>query len=298
MSPLAHPAPGARRTVISPDGARLAVFEHPAPSGSAQGPTLVLAHGWCGTHEVWDPVVVELQQRRPDLRVVTYDQPGHGSSSSGLDRDVSLLDLGAALREVVAETVPEGDVVLGGHSMGGMTVMALGEVDPGFVHDRVRGAALVGTAAHLPGRRGVPGEVLVMGLLAKAPASLPGLPTTARLTAANLFGDDPDPEAVRATAQQTSRTRANVVADWYRAIMQLDLREAVVPFAQVRTVILTGRKDRLTPVSAGRRLAALVPGAQFWMVPGVGHMITYEASSTVADKIELLLDAEPAGQRA
>lgn len=298
MSPLAHPAPGARRTVISPDGARLAVFEHPAPSGSAQGPTLVLAHGWCGTHEVWDPVVVDLQQRRPDLRVITYDQPGHGRSSPGLDRDVSLLDLGAALREVVAETVPEGDVVLGGHSMGGMTVMALGDVDPGFVHDRVRGAAFVGTAAHLPGRRGLPGEVLVMGLLAKAPASLPGLPTTARLTAANLFGDDPDPEAVRATAQQTSRTRANVVADWYRAIMQLDLREAVVPFAQVRTVILTGRKDRLTPVSAGRRLAALVPGAQFWMVPGVGHMITYEASSTVADKIELLLDAEPAGQRA
>ena len=137
-----------------------------------------------------------------------------------------------------------------------------------------------------------------MGLLAKAPASFPGLPTTARLTAANLFGDHPDPDAVRATAQQTSSTRANVVADWYRAIQQLDLREAVAPFAQVRTVILTGRRDRLTPVSAGRRLAALLPDSDFWMVPGVGHMITYEASSLVADKIELLLDAEPASQRA
>ncbi|KRE39403.1 hypothetical protein ASG73_03520 [Janibacter sp. Soil728] len=298
MSPLAHPAPGTRRTVTAPDGARLAVFEHPAPSGFAQGPTLVLAHGWCGTHEVWDPVVVDLQQRRPHLRVVTYDQPGHGRSSSGLDRDVSLLDLGAALREVLAETAPEGDVVLGGHSMGGMTVMALGEVDPDLVLARVRGVALVGTAAHLPGRRGVPGEVLVMGLLAKAPARFPGLPTTARLTAANLFGDNPDPEAVRATVQQTSQTRANVVADWYRAIGDLDLRTGVAPFAHVRTVVLTGRKDRLTPVSAGRRLAALIPGSDFWMVPGVGHMITYEASATVADKIELLLDAEPTSQRA
>lgn len=298
MSPIAHPTPGTQRTVIAPDGARLAVVDHPATSGSAQGPVLVLAHGWCGTHEVWDAVVADLQERRPHLRVVTYDQPGHGRSSAGRDREVSLLDLGAALREVVAEVVPDGDVVLGGHSMGGMTVMALGGVDPGFVRDRVRGAALVGTAAHMPGRRGVPGEKVVMGLLAKAPASFPGLPTTERLTAANLFGDDPDPEAVRATAQQTSGTRANVVADWYRAIQQLDLREAVAPFAQVRTVILTGRRDRLTPVSAGRRLAALIPGADFWMVPGVGHMITYEASTTVADKIELLLDAEPAGQRA
>lgn len=298
MSPIAHPGPGHRRTVTTPDGALVVAHDHPAPSGSPQGPTLVLAHGWCGTHEVWDPVVVDLQERRPDLRVVTYDQPGHGRSTPGPDRDVCLLDLGVAMREVVTELVPEGEVVLAGHSMGGMTIMALGDVAPDLVRSRVRGVALVGTAAHLPGRRGIPGEVAVMRLLAKAPASFPGLPTTARLTAANLFGDDPDPEAVRATMRQTSRTRANVVADWYRAIMGLDLRDALAPFAEVRTVVLTGRRDRLTPVSAGRRLAALIPGATFWTVPGVGHMITYEASRLVADKIELLLDAEPASQRA
>lgn len=296
MSPLAAPHESVPRTVTSPDGARIAVVDHPAPSGAPQGPTLVLAHGWCGTHEVWGPVVADLQARRPDLRVVTYDQPGHGRSSPGRDRQVSLLDLGATIREVIAETVPEGDIVLGGHSMGGMTLMALGEVDPGLVRDRVRGVALVGTAAHLPNRRGVPGEVLVMNALRRMPASFPGLPTTARLTAANLFGPDPDPAAVLATARQTSRTRANVVADWYRAIGELDLRSGAATFADVPTVVLTGARDRLTPVSAGRRLAAGIPGSTFWSLPGVGHMITYEATPFVADKIELLLDAEPAGE--
>lgn len=289
---------GIHSTVVSPDGARIAVFDHPATSGAADGPTLVLAHGWCLTHEAWDPVVAELQERRPDLRVVSYDQPGHGQSTPGLDRSVTLLDLGATLREIIAETTPLGDVVLGGHSMGGMTIMALGEVDPGFVRDRVRGVALVGTAAHMPNRRPIPGEGVAMSLLARLPATYRGLPTTPKLTAANLFGINPDPDAVRATARMTSRTRANVVADWYRAIGELDLRTGVTPFATLRTVILTGSRDRLTPVSAGRRLAALIPGAQFWSVPGVGHMITYEATTTVADKIELLLDAEPAGQRA
>lgn len=296
MSTLAVPRESAHSTVTSPDGARIAVVDHPAPSGTATGPTLVLAHGWCGTHEVWGPVVAELQDRRPDLRVVTYDQPGHGRSSPGRDRRVSLLDLGATIREVIAETVPEGEVVLGGHSMGGMTLMALAEVDPGFVHERVRGVALVGTAAHLPNRRGLPGEVLAMTTLARMPSSFPGIPTTARLTAANLFGPDPDPAAVRATARQTSRTRANVVADWYRAIAELDLRAGAATFADVPTVVVTGARDRLTPVSAGRRLAAGIPGATFWSLPGVGHMVPYEATAFVADQLELLLDAEPAGE--
>lgn len=291
-------AKGERLTVDVPDGARVAVFDHAAPSGAPEGPTLVLAHGWCLTHESWEPVVEELQRRRPHLRVISYDQPGHGSSTSGRERSVSLLDLGAALREVIADTVADGDIVLAGHSMGGMTIMALAAVDPDLVRARVRGAALVGTAAHLPNRRPVPGESLAMGLLGRLPSGYRGLPTTPRLTAANLFGDHPDPVAVRATARMTGRTRANVVADWYRAIGELDLRAGLAPFATLRTVVLTGSRDRLTPVSAGRRLTREIPGATFWSLPGVGHMITYEATSVVADKIELLLDAEPAGQRA
>lgn len=285
-------------TVLAPDGARIAVRDLGAPAGTAEGPTLVLAHGWCLAAETWDRVVAELRARRPHLRVITYDQPGHGLSTPGHDRQVSLLDLGATLREVIAETAHEGDVVLAGHSMGGMTVMALAQVAPELFAERVRGAALVGTASWLGARRPIPGEGIAMAVLGRLPASAPGLPTTPRLTAANLFGTDPDPEAVRATGRLTSRTRANVVADWHRAIAELDFRDHLAPFAGIRTVVLTGARDRLTPVSAGRRLAAGIPGADFWSVPGVGHMITYEAPRLVADKIELLLDAPAASDRA
>lgn len=291
-------APQARRlTVDSPDGARIAVFDH-APDVTPTGPTLVLAHGWCLTHEAWDPVVAELRARRPGLRIISYDQPGHGHSTVGLDRSVDLVDLGATLRAVIEATAPEGDLVLAGHSMGGMTIMTLAGLDPGLLRERVRGAGLVGTAAHLPGRRGIPGERIAMGVLGRLPSGFRGLPTTPRLTAANLFGDDPDPEAVRATSRMTSRTRANVVADWYHAIMGLDVRSGLAPFASMPTEIVTGTRDRLTPVSAGRRLAAAIPGATFRSVPGAGHMITYEATGLLATRIESLLDAEPAGQRA
>ncbi len=286
-----------RGTIESPHGALINVVDHPAPAGPAQGPTLVLAHGWCLTHESWDPVVAELQRRRPHLRVVSYDQPGHGHSSPGDSRQVDIQDLGVTLRAVIEASAPTGELVLAGHSMGGMTVMALAGLDPELVQDRVRGAGLFGTAAHLR-RRGIAGERVVMALFSRLPATAKGLPTTQKLTAANLFGNDPDPEAVRATARMTRNTRANVVADWYAAIQRVDLRRALTPFAGVRTVVVTGARDRLTPVSAARRLMSLIPGATFWSLPGKGHMLTYEATGIVADKIELLLDAEPTSQRA
>jgi len=287
-----------RVTVEVPGGARVAVFDHPAPEPAPGTPTVVLAHGWCLTHETWDPVVTELQHRRPDVRVLTYDQPGHGLSTSPDSRRAEITDLGRTLEAVLADRVPDGELVLAGHSMGGMTVMSLGALAPDLLARRVRGVGLFGTAAHLGHRRGLPGERFVIGLLAHLPATAKGLPTVPALTAHNLFGDRPDTAAVRAVSRMTRRTRANVVADWFGALGRMDLRESLSPFATIPTVLTTGTRDRLTPVSAGRRTAAAIPGSTFWSLPGVGHMLTYEATDAVVDRLGLLLDAEPAGQRA
>ena len=51
---------------------------------------------------------------------------------------------------------PDGPLVLVGHSMGGMTIMALAEQRPELFADRVRGVALIGTSAGEVGRRGLP----------------------------------------------------------------------------------------------------------------------------------------------
>lgn len=287
-----------RHTVDVPGGARVAVFDHPAREPGPAEPTVVLAHGWCLTHETWDPVVEELQRRRPGVRVITYDQPGHGLSTSPIRRHAEVTDLGVALHAVIVHLAPEGELVLAGHSMGGMTVMSLGSEAPELIRRRVRGVGLFATSPWMGHRRGIPGERLAMAVLRRLPATAKGLPTTPALTAANVFGDDPDPDAVRATAAMTRATRANVVADWFDAMGRMDLRETLTPFATVRTVVVTGTRDRLTSVSAGRRLAAAIPGATFWSLPGKGHMLAYEATGTVTDRLELLLDAEPAGQGA
>ena len=50
----------------------------------------------------------------------------------------------------------------------------------------------------------------------------------------------------------------------------------------VPTTIVHGAEDPLIPVRNGMRLAQLVPGARYIELPGVGHLVPYEAPDEVA----------------
>src|SRR5690606_36610164 len=56
--------------------------------------------------------------------------------------------LGHELYRVICEAVPEdSDIVLVGHSMGGMTIMALAEARPAMFGDRIKAVGLVASSA-------------------------------------------------------------------------------------------------------------------------------------------------------
>ena len=101
--------------------------------------TLVLAHGWTLAQAAWDDVAELLQPRAAagELRLVRYDQRGHGRSTWG---DAEITDRPARRRPaaVIDQLAPTGPVVLGGHSMGGMTIMCLAASRPELFGDRVR----------------------------------------------------------------------------------------------------------------------------------------------------------------
>ena len=84
--------------------------------------------------------------------MVFYDQPGHGRSGSWSPASTTCPRSARRSRAVIDETVPDGPIVLVGHSMGGMTIMAFAEQYPELFGDRVAG---VGADLHLgrPARR-------------------------------------------------------------------------------------------------------------------------------------------------
>ena len=43
------------------------------------------------------------------------------------------------------------------------------------------------------------------------------------------------------------------------------------------TTVVHGAEDPLIPVRNGMRLAQLIPGARYVELPGVGHLVPYEA---------------------
>ena len=284
-------APSTRRfTVPVSDGARLLAQEYlPARPLDETLPTLVLAHGWTLTHAAWRPVIEEVLRHRA-VRVVAYDQRGHGESTMGRPERASVRLLGHDLRAVLDAVAPTGGVVLGGHSMGGMTVMAYaGEHHPDF-SSRVRGVALVGTAASVAGRKPIPLESFVMGVASRAPRIAPRLLVPTAVQGRLMFGRGADPAQVREAVGMIKKTKMPTIGQFFHAIEDHDEIEALAHFVDVPTHILVGGNDRLTPVAWAKMLRESIPGSRLTVLPDKGHMLMYEATDPVADALIELLD--------
>src|SRR5205085_1418749 len=127
-----------RHTVAGADGVALDVTVE-----GAGAVTVVLVHGWTLDSRAWGPVAAALA---PSARVVRYDHRGHGRSAAVDPATMTIDQLADDLAVVIAAVAPDGPLVLAGHSMGGMTLMALADRHPGVLA-RVRGVALVATAS-------------------------------------------------------------------------------------------------------------------------------------------------------
>ncbi len=269
--------------VTTPDGTRLAAHVREPAGGGRACATVVLAHGWTLDHRSWDRVVDRLPA---DLRVVLWDQRGHGDSTRRGGAE-TVRGLGGDLAAVVDAVVPaDSPLVLCGHSMGGMTVMAYAG-QAAALAPRVRGVVLVSTASDDLHGLGIPGERLVMRLAAKLPLRLGWLVPTRAVRA--IFGRHPHPDDVAATREQLASTRLSTIATFYFALMDHDESAALPALAAVPVSILVGAKDRLTPRHYARLLAERIPGSSLAELPERGHMLPYEDPDTIVAAIAAAL---------
>lgn len=311
----------ARRTPIAParrvhavltrDGAALHVVEYGPADADV---TVVLAHGWTLTHAAWAATARALTEAPEEgartVRVVTYDQRAHGRSSSGLLRPFSVDQLGADLLDVLDATAPTGPVVLGGHSMGGMTVMALAAAHPELFGPRVAGVLLVGTsggdlvpvaqpfplAERLRGRAGL--RFFALGerrpeVFARGRRILPGPHTKAHMRAVRrgLFGPGADDTVVRACAWMVYNTSVEALCGFFPALAAHDKSGRLAALSSVPVRIVVGAHDKLTPVGHSRRLAAELPHATLHIEPECGHMVLTERPDSVAVPLRTLCRA-------
>jgi pimeloyl-ACP methyl ester carboxylesterase len=267
----------------SRDGVRLHVEVH----GNPDGPTLVLSHGWTCSIRFWLPLIAELADQRG--HGLSDRAPGSGRRDGWYGVPALAEDLAAVL-DAAAAPGP-GPVILVGHSMGGMTIMAAGESVP--VLSRTRAILLVSTGASdlatttglAPGRLG---RHLARRMLRGATPLGPPTWLSARLLAYGTLG----PGSGRALKKENAaiihacprRTRAG----WGRVLETLDVREGAARLA-VPTAVLVGSADRLTPPRHTDRIVALLPQLHSsTRLPGIGHMAPMEKPAAIAALIREL----------
>ena len=304
VDPAAVPALGPRRR-------RLFGRKAPAPV------TVVFSHGYCLNQDSWHYQRAAL---RGVVRTVHWDQRSHGRSARGMrqvqdGKPVDIEQLGRDLKAVIDAAVPTGPIVLVGHSMGGMTVMALADHYPELIRDRVVATAFVGTSSGKLGevnfglpvagvnavRRVLPGVLKALGQQA-------ALVEKGRRATADLFAGiikrysfasrDVDPAVARFAERMIEGTPIDVVAEFYPAFSDHDKTAALVHFADMPVLVLAGIGDLVTPSEHSEAIADLLPDAELVLVPDAGHLVMLEHPEVVTDRLADLLTragAVPAG---
>jgi pimeloyl-ACP methyl ester carboxylesterase len=288
-------------TVHTPDGIDLHV-EIVGPESAAA--TLVFVHGFC-----LDMGTFHFQRRAFTglYRMVFYDQPGHGMSGRLPKGEYTLDALGTSLRSVLEATVPTGQIVLVGHSMGGMTIMALAEQAPELFAERVAGVVLISTSAGkldeinfgLPEvvarfrrpllpliRTAGPITAAVVDRARKASTDLAWL-----LTRRYGFGaEQPSPALVSYVERMNSTTSTEVIARYLRTLYGHARLLALGPMRGEPVLIVCGDLDVLTPLAHTQEIAEVLPEAELVVIEGGGHVVLLEHADEVNEAVERFLD--------
>jgi pimeloyl-ACP methyl ester carboxylesterase len=299
------PADG-KLTVTATDGVPLHV-ETVGPDGAPL--TVVFVSGFC-----LDMGTFHFQRRdlaNKKRRLVLYDQRGHGQSGLSDAAHCTIDQLGADLRRVIEEVAPDGPLVLVGHSMGGMTIMALADQWPDVFAERVAGIGLVSTSA---------GSLDSVALgLPRPVAKLRGVFTPfvadrlrrnaklydrARAASADLAflltrrygfaGSATSATLVDYVEHMNGGTPAETIANFLVAFSAYDQHAALRVFESIPTLILCGDRDLLTPVEHSRAIAAALPAAEYIEVVGGGHLMLMDSYDVANRHLDALFRAAAA----
>jgi 2-succinyl-6-hydroxy-2,4-cyclohexadiene-1-carboxylate synthase len=236
--------------------------------------TLVLLHGFGGTHRAWDPVLPELDHERynplvPDLR-------GHGTKAG-----VRPISFDGCVADVLAAA--PGAFALCGYSMGGRIAQRVALAAPG----RVTRLVLAATSAGIEDEAARAARSAEDRALADAIEAMDAEAFADRWQAQPLFAGTP-PEAAAAWRADLLRSDPRGLAEALRTIGG----GAMEPFwdrlaeLTMPVTVVAGARDAKYARLATETYPASIPHAEVHVLDGVGHGIPREAPRELAAIIE------------
>ena len=305
MSELDGRTPGDEHTdslLRTHDGLQLHVrAEGPADARVA----VVLVHCWTSDHDSWRYQLRDLRARYGHaIRIVAYDQRGHGQSDPAPKEAATIENLGRDLGAVIDEYAPEGRLVIAGHSLGGMALMELALQRPELYTERVSGICFVATSG---------GELrsVTLGLPDIGPWVKDRIPYVLAFRSRTLsrkqrlrapiieslvvrrflFGDTMRLRDHMLTVEGLVNVPGTTMTGFFEDLMSHERHGHLEKTLEgIPTIVLAGDRDLLTPPEHARRLAQHLPDARLIISPGAGHMLPLERDRHVSDMICSLVD--------
>jgi pimeloyl-ACP methyl ester carboxylesterase len=299
--------PDREYTVWAEDGVALSVEELDPVDGGAPELTVVLIHGWTLDRRSWLFQRHDLAQcTKPRVRLVLYDHRSHGRSGRSSRAACTFKQLGRDLEAVLRVAASEGRVVLIGHSLGGMTIMALAEDRPDLFAERICGVAFLNTSAGDIGRSGLPKPLLSRrNLLVPVAKQLSRWEPSARaidsgrevcrnliwsLTRALSFGDEAvNPALVELVYMMMRETPFEVMTDFLEEFGAHNRYAALAGLQYAKALVLGTDGDRMIQYQHCEAIAALLPDAELVQVPASGHVMMLEQPKRINEHLLDLL---------
>lgn len=293
------------RTISLRDGAD-AFIEEAGPE-STKG--AVFVHGSALRSDLWHYQLPGLG----DHRLVFYDLRGHGVSREKGTARFSIAQLAKDLVEVIDDCGLD-EVVVVGHSIGGMVALDLAATRQDLLGARVKALVLVNTT-YRPGVETVAGGAALAHVerLLRRPLDVVGkrAPTIDKLRAVvkpsdllfltvayTGFGPGAPASQVDFVYDMLSETPSDVIFDLISSYRDFDVTD-VVGDVTVPCLVIGGSNDRITVPAASEYLAEHLPKAELKLFDRCGHMPMLERHREFNSIVTSFLDdtlGRPIGQ--
>ncbi|MFP5298803.1 MAG: alpha/beta fold hydrolase [Actinomycetota bacterium] len=278
------------------DGARIFVEE----TGPMSSRGAVFVHGSCMRTDMW-------HYQLPGIgghRLIFYDLRGHGMSRPKGDAEFSIQRLVEDLRTVIEDSDLD-EVVIVGHSVGGMIALDLCRLYPDDLGGRIKGLVLLNTT-HRPAVETIIGGAPLARVERAIRRPLDALgarsdyveylrrvikPSDTVFMAVSLaaFGPGASAKQIDFTYDMLAETPAEVIFDLIRSYRDYEVTEHLGG-VNVPTLVIGGTHDRITIGRASEEIAERLPKAELKVLEGCGHMSMLERHREVNRSLEAFFD--------